>query len=151
MDREKAPPSSLLPAPPFPSKATNGGSATPNQGFNLSDYINVSPSPAAYGAANPSNSGAFPPSSQPNAARHKSSLSAPSIPGTGLRHQAVVSSPLRKSFDSSGVGMPMSSGFGGVARRLFDGEASGMNVAEGAVAPGVTHPTPLESGIDLHS
>ncbi|KLO11425.1 hypothetical protein SCHPADRAFT_891575 [Schizopora paradoxa] len=152
VDREKVLPSSLLPAPPFPSKATNGGSATPNQAFNLSDYINVSPSPAAYGATNSSNSVPFPPSSQPNAAaRHKSSLSAPSIPGTGLRHQAVVSSPLRKSFDSSGVGMPMSSGFGGVARRLFDGEAPGMNGAEGAVAPGVTHPTPLESGIDLHS
>lgn len=155
-EREKALSTSLLPAPPFPSKVPNGGTFTPNQSFNLSDYVNVSPSPAAtYDAANPSSS--VPPqlpSSQPGVGRHKTALSALSGlgAGAGLRHQAVVSSPLRKSFDGSGAGLPISSSFGGVGRRLFEGESASIDGSgEGGATAGVRHPTPLESGIDLHS
>ncbi len=90
----------------------------------------------------------------PGWGRHKTALSALSGlgAGAGLRHQAVVSSPLRKSFDGSGAGLPISSSFGGVGRRLFEGESASIDGSgEGGATAGVRHPTPLESGIDLHS
>ena len=149
-DRITPPSLGFLPAPLSPSRqAAASGPLTPNPSFNLSDYINVSPSPGmqpsqtAYANANAATSvpSRFPKSGPP------ASMSAAAM----ARHQAVVSSPLRKSFDGSSFSVGVPPAFG-VGRRLFDGDAGGAAVAGGAAgngAPGVRHPASLGSGIDL--
>ncbi|KAL5486216.1 hypothetical protein ACEPAI_7261 [Sanghuangporus weigelae] len=110
-------PPQLLPSPPSLSQS---GPQTPVPAFRLTDYINVTPSPAAPAPPAPA-------SQQPSSS---SSLLCSSASGAGAgppsRYNSAVSvsSPLRKSFDREGLSLGSSL----PGRRLFENEPGGVGI-----------------------
>ncbi|EJD07024.1 uncharacterized protein FOMMEDRAFT_165657 [Fomitiporia mediterranea MF3/22] len=133
----------LLPSPP---SLPQTGPQTPAPAFRLTDYINVTPSPAAPASA-----------SQTSAVPHPSASSQPfpsslgSGPSGRFGSTVSVSSPLRKSFDRDSVGLGMS------GRKLFEDEPGGADMGGGAggtakrmrFGEDVDGANSLGSGIDL--
>ncbi|KAH8112753.1 hypothetical protein DFH11DRAFT_1728512 [Phellopilus nigrolimitatus] len=147
----------LLPSPPLPSRVNP---QTPATAFNMNDYINITPSPAAAPAplqsqastADSTSAVAPTSSSQPLSSSVFPSSQNSSIPASGtpgrFRSAVSVSSPLRKSFDRESMGI----GVGG--RKLFENEpggagGSGNGARKMRFGEGVDSPGSLGSGIDL--